>query len=88
MNEVPTPTTDPQKPPMTQEQCEHYIMLQGQKDTPVFEIHLVDKEVDEDPTMRALLEAVTQMIHKGIMGMPFTEANRPNAPKPNVEIIK
>jgi hypothetical protein len=43
MNEVPTPTTDPQKPAMTQEQCEHYIMLQGQKGTPVFEIHLVDK---------------------------------------------
>jgi hypothetical protein len=37
--------------------------------------------------MRALLEAVTEMIHRGIMGMPFTEANQPNAPKPDIKIV-
>ncbi len=62
---------------MTQEACESWIMLKGQEGNPVFEIHLVDKEVDQDPTMRALMETLTMMIHNGIMGMPFEEANRP-----------
>jgi len=76
MSETPTPdkVESPQLPAMTQQECESYIMLQGQSGKPVFEIHLVDKEVDQDPTMRALMDAVSLMIHQGIMGMPFQEA--------------
>jgi hypothetical protein len=90
MNDVPTPTTAPEggprtKPAMTQMECESFIMLAGQSGKPVFEIHLVDKEADQDPTMRALMESVTMMIHNGIMGMPFQESQ--SAPKPNLEII-
>jgi hypothetical protein len=88
MTEVPTPTTNPPsgavpiKPAMTQAECESYIMLQGQTGKPVFEIHLVDKEVDQDPTMRALMDAVTIMIHNGIMGMPFAEAEAARGKEP------
>jgi len=82
MSNVPTPTTDPHKPPMTQEECEAYILLKGQSGEPVFEIHLVDKEVDQDPTMRTLMNVVSQMIHQGIMGMPFQEAEAARTAKP------
>ena len=72
-------------PPMTQEACEAWIMLKGQEGTPVFEIHLVDTEVDKDPTMRALMEALTLMIHQGIMGMPFAESQQ--QPKPDLKPV-
>jgi hypothetical protein len=91
--DIPTPTTDPKSSsgtiPMTQAECEAFIMLAGQSGKPVFEIHMVDKTVDQDPTMRALMEAVTLMIHQGIMGLPFqeSEAARGKEPAP-MTIVK
>ena len=63
-----------EKQPMTQEQIESWIMLKGQTGERWFEIHVLDEEMDADPTMRALLEALSEMIHRGIMDMPFIEA--------------
>lgn len=79
-------TSVPIKPPMTQEECENWILLKSQTGDAVFEIHLVDKEVDQDPTMRALMETITDMIHQGIMGMPFEESQQ--AGKPDLEVVK
>ncbi len=77
----------PIKPPMTQEEVENWIMLAGQTGKVVFEIHVVDPEIDKDPTMRALLESLTEMIHNGIMGMPFLESNRPKKSKIHMAIV-
>ena len=67
------------KKPMTQEQVENWIMLKGQTDERWFEIKILDEEVGQDPTMIALMEVVSDMIFKGIKGMPFTESEHQRA---------
>ena len=70
----PPPGAVPIKPPMTQEAVENWIMLKGQSGDRWFEIRILDEEVGQDPTMIALMESVSEMIFRGIQGMPFTEA--------------
>ena len=72
-------------PSMTQEEVENWIMLKGQSDERWFEIRVLDEKVNEDPVMRALLEALSDMIHKGVMGMPFMESQ--NQRKSGLEIV-
>lgn len=74
-----------EKKPMTQEEVESWIMLKGQYDERWFEIRILDKEVGQDPTARALMEALSDMIHKGVMNMPFMEAQA--ASKPDLQVV-
>lgn len=73
------PGAVPLHPPMTQEQCENWIMLKGQTGKRWFKVVILDPEVDDDPTMIALMETVSDMIFAGIQGMPFTEAEAERA---------
>lgn len=70
----------PEQPPMTKEQCENWIMLKGQTDERWFKIVILDDEVGQDPTMIALMETVSDMIFRGIQGMPFTESQQAGKP--------
>lgn len=76
----------PIKPVMTQEQVENWVMLKGQSGERWFEIRILDEEVGQDPTMIALMETVSDMIFKGIQGMPFAESQA--QAKPDLSIIK
>lgn len=69
------------KKPMTQEEVENWILLKGQGKKRWFEIRILDKEVDKEPVMRALMEALSDMMQAGILGMPFMEGNRPEKSK-------
>lgn len=69
----------PIKTPMTQEQCENWIQLKGQTGVRWFEIRILDPEIQDEPAMASLMEAVSEMIFKGIQGMPFTEAEQARA---------
>jgi hypothetical protein len=79
------------KPPMTQEEVENWIMLKGQTDERWFEIRILDEEVGQDPTMIALMETVSDMIFRGIKGMPFEESEMARAKdadaKPELQIV-
>ncbi len=77
----------PIKPPMTQEEVENWIMLKGQGKDRWFEIHVLDEEVDKEPAMRALMEALSDMMQQGILGMPFLESNRPKKSKVDLGIV-
>ena len=67
------------KVPMTQEECENYIVLKGQTGVRWFEVRILDPDIQDDPTMAALMESVSDMIFKGIQGMGFTEAETARA---------
>lgn len=76
----------PDPKPMTQEQVESWIMLKGQNpDERWFEIRILDEEVGNDPTAQALMKTVSDMIFKGIAGMPFIESR--NTPAPPRKIL-
>ena len=70
----------PIKPAMTQEQVENWIMLKGQTTERWFEIRILDEEVGQDPTMKALMDTVADMIFRGIQGMPFEEGKKTTPP--------
>ena len=77
----------PEREPMTQEAVEQMVMLKGQGTDRWFEVKILDPDMQNDPTVTALMESVSDMIFRGMQGMPFTEANRAPAPPPNVSII-
>ena len=78
-----------EKPPMTQEEVENWILVKGQRGERWFEIRVLDKEIDQDPTMRALMVALSDMIQKGVMNMPFIEAQHAaeKEGKPDLQIV-
>lgn len=83
--------------PMTQEECENWIMLKGQSGERWFRVEILDEEIAKDPTMQALMEAVSDMIFRGIQGMPFAESEyqraqdaqeAENRASPKLEIVE
>jgi hypothetical protein len=65
--------------PMTQQECENWIVLKGQSGERWFELKILDPEVGQDPTMVKLMETVNDMIFQGIQGMPFMESEKQRA---------
>jgi len=74
--------------PMTQEECENWIMLKGQSGERWFEIRILDKEVGQDPTMIKLMEITSDMIFKGMMGMPFTESETQRVKESKIKLVE
>ena len=77
-------------PAMTQEAVESWILLKGQDPKAQwFEIVITDPEVGDDPTAKALMKVVSDMILKGIHDMPFIEAQQKDRKdKPDLKIIE
>lgn len=76
------------KPSMTQEECENWIMLKGQSGERWFEIRILDEEVGQDPNMIKLMEITSDMIFKGMMGMPFTESETQRAKESKIKLVE
>lgn len=78
-------------PPMTQEEVENWILLKGQNpEERWFEMRILDPVVGEDPTAKALMVALSDMINRGVHDMPFLEAQAKDNKdgKPDLTIVK
>lgn len=59
--------------PMSQEQVEAWIMLQGQKGVRWFNLQVLDPQMNKDPTLTALMTAIADSIFEGMTQQEFQE---------------
>ena len=57
--------------PMSQEQVEQWVMLQGQKGVRWFSLQVLDPEMNRDPTCLALMNAIADTIFEGMTQQEF-----------------
>ncbi len=58
---------------LTQEEVENWIMLQTQNDVRWFEMRFVDEDMNEDPTAKALMQSISDVIYAGTVSMVIEE---------------
>ncbi len=58
---------------LTQEEVENWIMLQTQNDVRWFEMRFVDEAMNEDPTAKALMQSISDVIYAGTVSMVIEE---------------
>ncbi len=58
---------------LTQEEVENWIMLQTQNDVRWFEMRFVDEDMNEDPTAKALMQSISDVIYAGTVSMVIGE---------------
>lgn len=58
---------------LTQQQVENFILLAGQTGERWFKLSFIDEGMNNDPTAKALMESIGDVIHEGMMNMEFDE---------------
>jgi len=71
------------KKKFTQQQVEDFILLAGQSKKRWFELRFLDEDMNNDPTAKALMEAIADSIHDGLMSLQFLDVGEPEIARPN-----
>lgn len=58
---------------LTQKQVENFILLAGQTGERWFKLSFIDEGMNNDPTATALMDALADAIHSGMMSADFIE---------------
>ena len=69
-----TKEPDAQKPPMTPEQIQEWIMLKGQGEKRFFKIEILDPDMAQEPNMILLMDTLSDFIYDGMKTAGLAES--------------